>query len=779
MLPLDSCPESVLALLGAYGAHPDAMDVCLHFDLDCAGNFGEVWLLLSSTEGMLYRVSDSVEAFPLAILTEPYIDNYTTSNRLQVHRHREDDLPPVMEEGEDPEAFRQRQRAYDCSGETMVLGYCTNACKKKLSAFLNLWDRLGRGETVGADDALFDQFNMTCPKCGRPYDDQERKICSHCVNKKGVFRRLLQYFTKFRLQLAAVLLLLLGSTLISLVSPIVSGQLLFDQVISEPSYNDAGKQITGTMHEEKYVYLFVGILIGLAVLNLLIGVLRNRINAYMSTRVVKNIKNEVFIAMQRLSLSYFNKNPTGRLINRVNYDAERIRSFFIDGLPYFLVHVLQFIGLAVILFTINWKLTLLLFIPIPLIVCIIKFRLPKLWRSYSKLWRRSSSMNSMMNDSLSGIRVVKAFAKETDETAQFLHYSTKLYDASLHTNMIALSIFPVVSIIIGVFCHAMWGIGGIVVIGKEMTYGQLTAYIGYTGMIFGPLSFFTNFTDLVTDTMNSAVRIFEVIDAVPDITDAPDAVSMPEIKGEIGFNHVCFHYNPNRPILKDVTFTIHQGDHVGLVGHTGSGKSTIANLITRMYDVVSGFVTLDGVDIKEIKQADIHRNIAIVSQEIFIFRGTIADNIRYARPEASMEEVIAAAKSANAHDFIMRLPEGYESNVGIGNRSLSGGERQRIAIARALLLNPSILILDEATAAMDTETECQISNAIDKLIVGHTTISIAHRLSTLKNCNYLMSIDNGELAEMGTAEELLARKGIYYKLWTLQTEQMQKVMEGN
>ena len=279
--------------------------------------------------------------------------------------------------------------------------------------------------------------------------------------------------------------------------------------------------------------------------------------------------------------------------------------------------------------------------------------------------------------------------------------------------------------------------------------------------------------------MNSAVRIFEVIDAVPDITDAPDAVSMPEIKGEIGFNHVCFHYNPNRPILKDVTFTIHQGDHVGLVGHTGSGKSTIANLITRMYDVVSGSVTLDGVDIKEIKQADIHRNIAIVSQEIFIFRGTIADNIRYARPKASMEEVIAAAKSANAHDFIMRLPEGYESNVGIGNRSLSGGERQRIAIARALLLNPSILILDEATAAMDTETECQISNAIDKLIVGHTTISIAHRLSTLKNCNYLMSIDNGELAEMGTAEELLARRGIYYKLWTLQTEQMQKVMEGN
>lgn len=778
MLPLDLCPDSVLVLLSAYGAHTDKIDVALHFDMDRDGNFGELWLLLSVAEGMLYRVGDTVEAFPLAELSEPNIDNYTTSNRLQVYRHPADQPPPVREEAESEEAYRQRRRRYDSTGETMVLGYCTNACKKKLSAFLNLWERLLRGEQITADDALFEQFHETCPKCGRPYEDRERRICSHCVNKKGVFRRLLHYFTQFRLQLVLILVLLLASTVISLLSPIVSGQLLYDQVISEPSYNQAGVQVTGRMHEEKYVYLFVGILICFAVLNLLISVFRNRINAYMSTRVVKNIKNEVFIAMQRLSLSYFNKNPTGRLINRVNYDAEKIRSFFIDGLPYFLVHVLQFVGLSIILFTIHWRLTLLLFIPIPLIVCIIKFRLPKLWKSYSRMWRRSSSMNAMMNDSLSGIRVVKAFAKETDETAQFLKYATRLYDANLKSNLISLTVFPVVSIVIGIFCHAMWGVGGIEVIGQRMTYGQLTTYIGYTGMIFGPLSFFTNFTNLVTDTMNSAVRIFEVIDAVPEITDAPNAVSMPVCKGEIEFRNVCFHYNPNRPILKDISFTIRPGDHVGLVGHTGSGKSTVANLITRMYDVVSGSVLLDGVDVKQIRQADIHKNIAIVSQEIFIFRGTIADNIRYARPEATMDEVISAAKSANAHDFIMRLPEGYETCVGIGNRSLSGGERQRIAIARALLLNPAILILDEATAAMDTETECQISRAIDRLIVGHTTVSIAHRLSTLKNCNYLMSIDNGELAEMGTAAELLQRKGIYYKLWTLQTEQMQKVMEG-
>ena len=314
--------------------------------------------------------------------------------------------------------------------------------------------------------------------------------------------------------------------------------------------------------------------------------------------------------------------------------------------------------------------------------------------------------------------------------------------------------------------------------GERMTYGDLVVYMGYTGMIFGPLSFFTNFTNMVTDTLNSAVRMFEVLDQVPEVVEAPDPVRLDSIEGEIVFDHVGFHYNPNRPILKDISFTIKKGDHVGLVGHTGSGKSTIANLITRMYDTVSGTITIDGVDIKQLETNSLRRNVAIVSQEVYIFRGTIMDNIRYARPEATRDEVVAAAKAANAHDFIVSLPEGYDTMVGIGSRSLSGGERQRVSIARALLLNPSLLILDEATAAMDTETERLISEAIDRVSAGKTTISIAHRLSTLKNCDYLMAIDNGELAELGSAEELLEKKGIYYKLWTLQNEQLQKVMEG-
>lgn len=768
ILPLEKMSDKVIATLRSHSIDPDTPDMCLKLDLDMKGDYGEVWLIFSRTDGSIYRVEgDKLETFPISELTEPYIDNYTTSNRLQAHRHAPDDLPPEKGDMSDDE-FQRATRAYNCGGTTVVLGYCTNAVKLKLLAFVNLWDRLKRGDTVNEDDGIFEQFNRTCPKCGRLYRDPHNRVCEHCVNRKGVMGRLMSYFAVFKKHVFIVLLCLLATTGLSLLNPIVSGTILYDEVISE----------TGSMHEAKYVYIWVGVLTGMALLSMGIGIIQNRTNAYLSTRVTRNMKNDIFRAMQKLSLSYFNSNPTGKLINRVNYDAERIRSFFIDGVPYLISNVLSYIVLTVLLFCINWKLTLILYAPIIPVVLILKFALPKLWKCYSHQWRRSSSMNTMMNDSLSGIRVVKAFAKEDNETSRFYEYASKLYKANLRTQKVSMFIFPVISILVASTCHAMWGFAGIEVMGKTMTYGELTVYMGYTGMIFGPLNFFTNFTNMVTDTMNSAVRMFEVLDTTPEVVEAQDPVRLDTIDGVIRFDHVNFHYNPNRPILKDISFTIQKGDHVGLVGHTGSGKSTIANLITRMYDVVSGSITIDGVDIKDIEMNSLRRNVAIVSQEVYIFRGTILDNIRYAKPEATREEVVAAAKAANAHDFILRMPEGYDTMVGIGSRSLSGGERQRVSIARALLLNPSLLILDEATAAMDTETERLISEAIDRVSEGKTTISIAHRLSTLKNCNYLMAIDNGELAEMGTAEELLEKKGIYYKLWTLQNEQLQKVMEG-
>ncbi len=772
MLPLSQPNQSVLTALQKAGIAEETITVALSLDLADDGSFGSVWLLLAIPDRTLYRVtegSEKIEQWSIDCLHSPYIDNYDASCRLLARRTDK----PVSADADD--AARD---AILGAAHTFPLGGCTNACKSRLAAFLQIWERSLRGEEITAEDPLFEQFNTKCPKCGRPYKNPYRKVCEHCTAKKGTFPRILGYFKPFKWQFITVLACLVATSAISLLSPILSGQLLFDQVISKPSYNEAGEMITGRYHSIEALFIVVGIIFGLAILSLIIGILQSRATAAMAHRVVATMKKDVFSALQKLSFSYFNQNPTGRLQSRVNTDAMRIRNFFLNGVPQLIIHSLNFIGLSIFLFTINWKLTLIVFVPVPIIVLIFRRMLPKLWHSHSISWRRSSALNTMMSDSFTGVRVVKAFAKEDEEAGRFKKYARRLADINLHTNLIALTTFPVVGLLIGMSSQAIWGFGGIEVMGGHMTYGELTTYLGYTGMIFTPLNFFSTFTNLLTETNNAASRMFETLDTVPDIQEEPDAVDLPAIREKIAFDKVYFHYNPSRTILKDMSFEIKAGDHVGIVGHTGSGKSTVANLILRMYDVVSGSITIDGTDIKKIRIADLRRNIAIVSQEIYLFRGTIAENIRYARPDATMAEVIDAARAAGAHDFIMALPEGYQTVVGGGSRSLSGGERQRISIARALLLSPSLLILDEATAAMDTETERQISEAIDRLIVGRTTITIAHRLSTLKNCDYLLAIENGELAEIGTHEELIEKQGVFYRLYTLQTEQLERVKSG-
>lgn len=794
MLPLDSLSEAAIAALRAQGLSEDDMSIAIQMDLDFEGNFGESWILYRSDTRTLIRLLADPASIPqkekkrrrnfedfgktkpaekVAYLDEYSLDYYSdlsvdtfmASNRLLFLKH-EDRRPDT--EGMDHEEKGEVLERWNEGAATEIAGYCTNAKRQRLFAFCDIVERLLRGDEITENDTIFDQFNAKCPKCGKVYENQYRRVCTNCSNRGDILKRLLGFLKPFKKEAATVILCMFATSAVSLINPIINGQILYDNVIAS----------NGRWHAVDKLFIVLSVIVGMALLSLGINILQNRSNAKLSTRMSKNMKQRVFDAMMQLSLSYFNNNPTGRLINRVNYDADRIQKFYIDGVPNFVINVLNFIGLTFFLFWLNPKMTLIVFIPVPLIVVIFRVMLPRLWRMYSKQYRSSSSLNSMLGDSLNGIRVVKAFAKEAEETNRFYGYSDRLYRSNLKVNLTTLTIFPVVSLLIGMSSQAIWGFGGLQVMGEHMTYGEFTTYLGYLGMIFGPLQFFSTFTNLVTDTMNSAERMFEVLDMVPDVMDDPEAVSMPEFKGDIAFSNVSFHYNPNRPILRDVNIRIHAGDNIGLVGHTGSGKSTIANLITRMYDPISGTITIDGVDIKKIKMADVRRNIAIVSQEIFLFRGTIADNIRYARPDATMEEVIAAAKAANAHDFIVRLPEGYETEVGSGSRSLSGGERQRVSIARALLMSPSILILDEATAAMDTETERLIGDALAKLVKGRTCITIAHRLSTLKDCNYLFAIENGEIAEEGEPEALLEKKGVYYKLYTLQAAAMKKVLSG-
>ncbi len=812
MLPLDTLTPEASAAFTAHGVNVDTLEVAVRLDLDNSGDYGESWMAYSKEDKVLYvtaasfrldgRVSGfdpnasakteskraarakSVEknfnyfkSYDINTFHEIYVDNFVCSNRVLARVG--DPLPenpPQTSEDSPENTDSAKNEEVNNNLTTEIVAFTTNARKRQLFAFIDIVNRLRKDENVTAEDPIFEQFNVKCPKCRRVFSDQSRKICEHCLNRGAVIKRLMRYFNDFRLQLFTVFFCMIMTSVVSLVNPIISNKILLDQVISQRG-TVGGKEV-GLLHSEHWVYIMVTVVMGISFLSLGIGILQNRANAHMSTRVTLNMKLDIFTAMQKLSLSYFNNNQTGRLITRVNYDADRVRGFFINAVPALVINGINFIGLTVFLFIINWQLTLIVFIPVPIIVMMFKFMLPKLWRMYTKQWRRSSSLNAVLGDALNGIRVVKAFAKESEETNRFYTYSERLSSTNLQLNMVSLTIFPIIGLLIGLSSRAIWGFGGYNVIEGVMTYGDFATYFSYIGMIFGPLNFFTSFTDQLTDTINSAQRMFEILDAVPEITDAPDAVSIDHLRGEIEFKRVNFHYTPNRPILKDISFKINPGDHVGLVGHTGAGKSTIANLITRLYDVISGSIEIDGINIKQIKSKSLRKNIAIVSQEIYLFKGTIADNIRYARPDASMDEVVEAAKVANAHDFIMRLPDGYETVVGTGSRSLSGGECQRVSIARAVLLGPAILILDEATAAMDTETERLIQNALNKLIEGKTTISIAHRLSTLKDCNYLFAIENGEIAERGTHAELLAKKGIFYRLYTLQTEAMKKVLQG-
>ncbi len=806
MLPLDTLSPQAKYVFESHGVKEEDLTLVLALDLDIEGRYGEGWLAVDAKRKKLLYICSAqrVSAVRLSPAlggkkkAEPplppgkieqdaacfetylehdldktwgfYVDNFVASNRVLALSGE-----PYLEDPDTPPEEREKAfHAHRLTCSTIVIAFCTNACKKKLFAFLDILKRIQRGEEVCESDPIFEQFSLKCPKCGKVYADQTRKICQDCSQNGAVFKRLLGYLKHFKLELATVLGCLFFSSLLALLNPIINGQLLLDQVIAQPNADGT----LGRLHQEQWVWITVGIILLMALISLGISIVQHRANARMSNRVALRMKLDIFTAMQKLSLSYFNNSQTGRLITRVNYDADRIRSFFVDGVPNLIFNGLNFIGLTIFLFFLNWKLTLIVFVPVPIIVCIFKFMLPKLWRMYSKQWRRSSSLNSLLGDTLNGIRVVKAFAKETEESNRFAYSADRLFRANLQTNLVSLTIFPIISLLIGLSSQAIWGFGGLEVMGGHMTYGAFTTYFGYLGMIFGPLNFFTNFVNQVTDTANAAQRMFEVLDAVPEITDAPDAVHFDRLRGDITFKKACFHYAPNRPILKNVSFEIHAGDQVGLVGHTGAGKSTIANLINRLYDVISGSIEIDGVDVKNIASETLRRNIAIVSQEIFLFKGTIAENIRYAKPTASMDEVVSAAKAANAHDFIMRLPDGYETVVGTGARSLSGGERQRISIARALLLDPSILILDEATAAMDTETERLIQDALGLLCKGRTTITIAHRLSTLKDCNYLMAIENGEIAERGSHDELLEKKGIYYRLYTLQMESMKRVLQG-
>lgn len=660
-------------------------------------------------------------------------------------------------------------------GVERILAAFSNLCLKDAYELSRSFER----EAEGADGEKGhgphghgpkDDEDEFCPVCGTMYPNKNRKICPKCMDRKSVFFRTIKYFKPYTVSVAVLFLCIFLTALLNLVWPYLSGTVLYDYVLSK---NLEFLAPLGFEHIEAMtaLTLLIGVMLLTKIVLQAFQMLHGVITAKVVVNVVRDLKKDVFEQMGKLSIQFFKSRQTGSLMTRVLSDADRVTGFFVDVLPYAFVHGFTIVSTMIVMVMVRWEMAIAAIVLLP-VTFFISFRMrPKLWGLFGRRHRRERSVNSNVNDNLSGARVVKAFGQQDNEVTRFEKTNTNLSRAEIDIVKYNNKFSVVLSTAREIISLVVWFIGILFVLGTDyFEVGMLITFTGYVGQLNGPINFFSQFFYNWSDSMNSAQRMFEILDSVPDILEKEDALALTNPSGEIVLDHVTFGYELSKPVLKDINLHIKPGEMLGIVGRSGAGKSTLVNLISRMYDPQEGQILIDGADVRDLAFYDLRRNVAMVSQETYIFMGTVEQNIAYANPAATREEIIRAAVLASAHEFIMRMPDGYDTVIGSSGRSLSGGEKQRISIARAILANPKILILDEATASVDTETEKAIQASMQYLVQNRTTISIAHRLSTLRDADRLIVLDHGRITEEGTHKELEELHGTYYKLMELQTK---------
>ena len=646
-------------------------------------------------------------------------------------------------------------------GEFILLFGFTGTYKPDVQDFA---DFLNQIKEKGTYEVKEEREETRCPKCGNRYPDKKRQICPHCMERGKLFARLGIFAKKHKKYIAVMIVALTLTSGIAILTGYVSGIGLYDRVL-DPSGDFYGR-----------VGMLVLIVAGMEVFSILVHMVHGVASAVIAARVVYDLRLTIFEAFQRLSMTFFSGRQTGGLMTQLNSDSQNIYWFLCDGVPFFMLNFVQILVVTTLMFVINPFLTLMVYIAVPVFLFGFNRLLAFLQKLYARHYSREKSMNSLLADVLSGVRVVKAFSKEKEETARFDARNKNLTAITKQVISSENTLFPSVFFLLRTGRYIVWVIGGMLVLRSgSFTFGMLMSFVFFLDYIYNPLGWFVGITRWFAHVTNSIHRLFEIYDANPDIVESENPVNIESPQGAIEFKDVEFSYIKSRKIIDNISLSLEPGEVLGIVGKTGAGKSTLANLLTRLYDVNGGSITVDGVDIRELSFACLHGMVSIVSQETYLFVGTIADNIRYAAPNATDAQVIAAAKLAAAHDFIMKQPEGYQTKIGYGFKDLSGGERQRISIARAVLKDPRILIMDEATAAMDTETERQIQRALAVLTKGRTTIMIAHRLSTLRDADRLAVINDGKLAEVGTHVELLSKKGLYFDLYKKQAQALSSI----
>ena len=601
-----------------------------------------------------------------------------------------------------------------------------------------------------------------CPKCGRKLPSPDAP-CINCTGKSKMFSKLAKYVLPEKWNLLFCILLSAVTTGLSLIPTYITS-IMVDDVI--PNHNMT-----------KLIKIIVFLVTLYLVQYVLTGVRQYRLRCA-SDGIITGLKKDIFAKAQYLPMRFYDKSSTGSVINRVNSDTQTVKEFVMKISQEAIVQFFTMIGIIVIMFSIDWQLALLALCPIPIVVMVSRRFRKLVAPKYRRLWRRHSAISTMLSDSIPGIRVIKAFSNEKSVIHKFDRYCDEWRKEDQKTGLYA-AIFPTL-ITFFVTCGSIliWAVGGKWAINGEygVSAGILVSFISYAATFYNPVNFFANLSDSYENAIASAEKILDIIDAEPE-HDFGDYKDAEPLQGKIEFKNVNFSFDRSKKVLSNINLTIEPGDIVGIVGTTGSGKSTLINLIMRYYDDYEGEIFVDGKNIKDIDMSYFRSQIGFVQQEPLMFRDSVFNNIAYGCGEVHVEQVLHAAQIANAHTFISKMPDAYDTILGERGVGLSGGEKQRVSIARAVLKNPGILIFDEATAAVDSETEYLIQGAIEKLIRGRTTIMIAHRLSTLRKANKIVVVDKGEIIECGPPEELMRRKGKYYKLVQIQSMSEQLLKE--
>nr|WP_315487321.1 ABC transporter ATP-binding protein [uncultured Undibacterium sp.] len=602
-----------------------------------------------------------------------------------------------------------------------------------------------------------------CPTCKAVLEPEQEEcpVCTkviHTPPSTWTLFRLWRFARPYKVSLAIGFTLMLLGTAAHMI-PRYLTQPLTDKVLI-PYQN-------GQYVDPALVAFYIGGLFGAAVLAWLLSWGKTYILALVSERIGADLRTATYEHLLKLSLEYFGSKRTGDLMSRIGSESDRICVYLSLHLLDFATDVLMFIMTAIFLLQINTKLALVTLLPLPLIAWAIHLVRDRLRTGFEKIDRVWGEVTNVLADTIPGIRVVKAFAQEDREATRFRDANKHNLAVNDKLNNVWSLFSPIVSFLTEIGILVVWGFGIWQVSHNEITVGALVSAVAFISNFYGRIDSMSRIVSVTQKSASAAKRIFDILDHVSSVPEPQNPVEIKEVKGQIELREVGFRYG-NRAVNRGISLNIQPGEMIGLVGHSGSGKSTLVNLICRFYDVAEGAILLDGVDIRSFAVADYRSNIGLVLQEPFLFFGTIADNIAYGKPNATREEIIASARAAHAHEFILRLPQGYDSMVGERGQGLSGGERQRISIARALLIDPRILIMDEATSSVDSETEKEIQKALDNLVKGRTTIAIAHRLSTLHKADRLVVLDRGEVVEVGSHDDLMAKQGAYFKLYEAQ-----------